>query len=423
MAQQEFLKLLNDYNTNPARTLVEWQRQLNHILNNLTNGDYVTTSAVNTSLTDAGSYYPTNNVEAALQYVGSILLAISLTASRLVATNASGKLVSVSALSSWIAGTTNRITITDDGDGTITISAPQDLHTDADVEFDSIKLDDLTASRMVSADGTKKLVSIAALSSWIAGTTNRITITDDGDGTITISAPQDLDTGASVTFANVTASTLVKGATGQFGNVAGGNYSEFETDGTLKFNGNATVYNDLPPIPLIAARLGAANNPSLATLVGNIQVYSFGINDYVYGVQEILHEYKEGSNIDIHIHWVTNGSEVGDTYVNWECEYSIANLDNSAPYTATGSAFSSSTVLTTGNTKIPGGTPDRAHIYTDIGTDITGTNYKIGAIICYRFRRIANTAGAANPAANPFALQLGFHIEQDTVGSRQEYIK
>ena len=51
---------------------------------------------------------------------------------------------------------------------------------------------------MVAADANKKLVSIATLSAWIAGTANRISITDDGDGSITISAPQDLHTGASV---------------------------------------------------------------------------------------------------------------------------------------------------------------------------------------------------------------------------------
>ena len=42
MAQQEFLKLLNDFRTNPSNTLVEWQRQLNHILSNLTEQGYIT---------------------------------------------------------------------------------------------------------------------------------------------------------------------------------------------------------------------------------------------------------------------------------------------------------------------------------------------------------------------------------------------
>lgn len=41
MAKQEFLKLLNDFRTNPANTLLEWHRQLNHILSNLTTQGYI----------------------------------------------------------------------------------------------------------------------------------------------------------------------------------------------------------------------------------------------------------------------------------------------------------------------------------------------------------------------------------------------
>lgn len=48
----------------------------------------------------------------------------NLTASRLVATGASSILASVTDLTSWIAGTTNQITVTSDGDGTLTISLP-----------------------------------------------------------------------------------------------------------------------------------------------------------------------------------------------------------------------------------------------------------------------------------------------------------
>jgi hypothetical protein len=197
------LKLLDSFNTNPSSTLREWQRVLNHILNNLTNGSYVTTDARNVNIDDAGSFFVTKHVEYALQYIAGLIAAGTLTASRLAYTDATGKLASVSNLASWIAGTAKQITITNDGDGTITISMPQNIDTDADVEFDSIKLDDLTASRMVYADANKKIVSLAALSSFVAGTANRITVTDDGDGTITISAPQDLHAGASPTFATL----------------------------------------------------------------------------------------------------------------------------------------------------------------------------------------------------------------------------
>jgi len=103
-----------------------------------------------------------------------------------------------------LAGTANQITVTDGGAGNaVTLSLPQNIHTDADVTFDSLILDDLTASRLVATDGSEKLVSVANLASWIAGTANQITVTDDSDGTVTLSTPQDLGTGSSPTFADI----------------------------------------------------------------------------------------------------------------------------------------------------------------------------------------------------------------------------
>jgi hypothetical protein len=115
----------------------------------------------------------------------------SLTASRLVATDAGKKLVSI-LLSAWIAGTTDEVTVTADGSGGVALSLPG-----------AIKLDSATASRLLATDGDKKTVSVASLSSWVAGIVNRITITDDGDGSITLNLPQDIHTGASPTFAGL----------------------------------------------------------------------------------------------------------------------------------------------------------------------------------------------------------------------------
>lgn len=84
-----------------------------------------------------------------------------------------------------IIGTAKQVIVTNSGTQII-LSTPQDTDIDADVEFDSITLDDLTPLRMVSADASKKLVSIADLTNWIAGTSGEISVTDYGDGTVTI---------------------------------------------------------------------------------------------------------------------------------------------------------------------------------------------------------------------------------------------
>jgi hypothetical protein len=64
----------------------------------------------------------------------------------------------------------------------------------------------LTATRLMASDGSKKLASVADLSSWIGGTANRVTVTSDGDGTVTLSGPQDIHSGASPTFVRATLS-------------------------------------------------------------------------------------------------------------------------------------------------------------------------------------------------------------------------
>jgi len=71
-------------------------------------------------------------------------------------------------------------------------------------------LESLSASRLVATDAVSELTSVSNLASWIAGTANQITVTDDADGTITLSGPQDLHTGASPTFVglNLTGATI-----------------------------------------------------------------------------------------------------------------------------------------------------------------------------------------------------------------------
>lgn len=60
-----------------------------------------------------------------------------LTANRLIASNASQVLVS-SDLYSWVTETSNQVLIADDGDGTITFSTPQNIHTGATPTFASV---------------------------------------------------------------------------------------------------------------------------------------------------------------------------------------------------------------------------------------------------------------------------------------------
>ena len=69
--------------------------------------------------------------------------------------------------------------------------------------FAGLTLSSLTASRLLATNSSKTLVS-SDLYSWVTETSNQVLIADDGDGTITLSTPQDIHTGASPTFVGLT---------------------------------------------------------------------------------------------------------------------------------------------------------------------------------------------------------------------------
>ena len=85
--------------------------------------------------------------------------------------------------------------------------------------YTGLTITELTASRLAATDANKKVVSVGNLASWIGGTTNRVSVADDSDGTITLSGPQDIHTGASPTFDALTLTStplpISSGGTGQ----------------------------------------------------------------------------------------------------------------------------------------------------------------------------------------------------------------
>jgi hypothetical protein len=191
-----------------------------------------------------------------------------------------------------------------------------------------------------------------------------------------------------------------------------GNPETVTVDASVNMSLGVVYYDDLPPSPILAARLGATA-PTLATFVSGTEQYTFdATNDYVIGATEVTHGYKEGTNIVAHIHWATNGTDVADKGVQWQLEYTVSNSDESAPFA---SAFGATGTMAI-DTVIPAATADRSHILSVFAPAITGTSVKIGAYIAWKLSRIASATAA--PSANPFALAVGFHVQMDTLGSR-----
>ena len=184
-----------------------------------------------------------------------------------------------------------------------------------------------------------------------------------------------------------------------------GTFTDINISGTLTLID--TVWDDLF-LPISVTKLGVTA-PTWTAFHGNIKQYTFAINDFVQGSFELLHGYKEGTDLEIHVHIVTNGADASKE-VRYSFEYWIADMAEASTTAATLTSLDKA--LTNA---------DGQHEFVDIGT-ISGTGFKIGAIICFLFKRVALTDGD-NPSADPFVVSVGCHYEKDTVGSDTELVK
>lgn len=199
----------------------------------------------------------------------------------------------------------------------------------------------------------------------------------------------------------------------KIGDVSGGDYSEFESDGTLEFLGDATVWDDVRITPG-AFNFSGTSDPTLSDwqpgLSGaTFKVYEFTNNDQVFFTVQIPHSYKEGSDLKPHVHWTprTRGNEENGNTVAWKLDYSLANVGDIFP--------SSSTVDLTDTCT---GTDDK-HEISPQGT-IDGSGISISSVLECRLYRDTGDTWVTNTAGNrPALLEFDIHFEIDTVGSRQ----
>jgi hypothetical protein len=198
-----------------------------------------------------------------------------------------------------------------------------------------------------------------------------------------------------------------------------------EPDGTVRMDGAATVWNDLIVNPDATSR-GSSNPPvwggNPATVFRQnagsqgvfLLMFSATTEQELYFTIQIPHGYKVGSTLYPHVHWTTRVGTPSGTNVVWGLEYSAI---------AIGGNFPNTTIITANSVIGSIGTPSGTgqHIITSLGT-ISGSGLGISSIlICRLFR-------AATDPLDTFGNETGLlsfdiHYEQDTEGSRQEFIK
>ena len=217
-----------------------------------------------------------------------------------------------------------------------------------------------------------------------------------------IAAGGDISTTGALEGATAAIVGLSQGGTGKFGDVTGGDFTEFEADGTMKANGAATTWKDLI-IPGLALR-GGGSAPTFAAFQGGIYALRFdaGSANEAHGSVELQHDYKEGTDLILHVHWAPSTTNGGN--IVWGAEYSVAPAGTTYPATTTQAGTP---------TAAPG--VAKRHAMYDIVT-ISGTGLKIGAVLIFRIYR--QNGGTDTFTGNAFLLSAGVHYEADTLGSR-----
>jgi hypothetical protein len=198
-----------------------------------------------------------------------------------------------------------------------------------------------------------------------------------------------------------------------------------ESDGTLRMDSTATVWDDLMVYPDATSR-GNSNAPllggSAATAFkknGSSQgvflwMFSNSSEQELYFTVQLPHSYKVGSTIYPHVHWTTATGTPSGTNVVWGIEYTVV---------AIGGSFSTTTMLTSNTVISLIGTPTGTgqHLITSLG-NISGTNLGISSVLICRLYRA--TGDASDTFANEVGLLgIDFHYEKDTQGSRTEFVK
>jgi hypothetical protein len=190
------------------------------------------------------------------------------------------------------------------------------------------------------------------------------------------------------------------------------------------------VWDDLR-VPLTPGKLGVFNPPSFSKFMdngaGSVGVYApsfayqavVGNEEQMWFPAQLPHRYKQGSDIEVHIHWSPAVSGGANQFVKWGLEFTWINIDGTFGNTTIiySDASSASTATTSGDSTLTA----KKHYMTEIGT-ITGSGKNVSSMLqCRIFRNSSHAEDTLIQEA--FGLEVDFHYQVDTMGSRQEYIK
>lgn len=200
------------------------------------------------------------------------------------------------------------------------------------------------------------------------------------------------------------------------------------TDKTLELT--ETVWDDLR-VPLLRGLNSSLKPPAFLPFKNDggtsVGTYAWQFADQALAANEeqmwfdvqLPHRYKEGTDIYAHIHWAVPSAGAAGLFVKWGLEYNWQNVDGTFGNTTiiTSDAASAANATTSGDASLAA----YKHYVTNIGT-ISGAGKNLSSmLVCRLFR---NSSHATDDyTAGAFGLEVDFHFEIDTLGSRQPFVK
>lgn len=189
------------------------------------------------------------------------------------------------------------------------------------------------------------------------------------------------------------------------------NNTEIESDGTIKFNGDATVWEDVPPTSVTVGNTGA-NFPAFTAYNGNLKAYEFvGTGPTLKEMQlgfQMPHAMKVNSIIIPHLHcYIPDNGAGGD--IKFYCEYTWADINNTGALTP---VTISGTITRTANQ----GIANNAILSFGNVTPTTGQGGISSIFMCRIYRDPGNVADTFG--ASLWLKSADIHVEMDTIGSR-----
>ncbi|KKN42005.1 hypothetical protein LCGC14_0717650 [marine sediment metagenome] len=174
--------------------------------------------------------------------------------------------------------------------------------------------------------------------------------------------------------------------------------------------GNAKRWND---INFAAVNLKPGTTaPDFIPLFGSGGIYGWGFDgvnrtEELHGSDEILHGLIEGTDLDIHVHWMPTTAGAGQ--VLWQIEYTIVQ----------GGQVASAPVI------ISAAEATNSQAWEGINTDIaiiSGAGIKIESHFVMRVFRDP-TESADTYGADAALFGVGIHYRIDDIGSRSQLVK